>query len=215
VSFEHLDAAARLEGLPPAPKSVLVHVAQHACVTCGLAWPGVPLLERKSGLGRTAIKLALEWLVKAGQLRIHAYPHGGRGMATEYIVLPSLTGLSTAPCGECRQRMKRGRLAAGIDERVTPKPAARRPVTAKPAGFGVENRPLGGPQSVRESESVTTASGPSPPAREAATPPPSDPTQPLNATENARRAEELAHALGATLGPPSSRDAKPRTPEAH
>jgi hypothetical protein len=215
VSFEHLDAAAQLEGLPPAPKSVLVHVAQHACVTCGLAWPGVPLLERKTGLGRTAIKLGLEWLVNAGHLKIHAYPHGGRGMATEYIVLPSITGLSTAPCGECRQRMKRGRLAAGIDERVTEKPAARRPVTAKPAVSGVENRPLGGPQSVIESESVTRVRAKPVETSPSAPLTPSDPNPPLSASENARRAGELARALGDTIGPPSSRDAKPGGPEAH
>ena len=205
MSWSHLDAAANLEGLPPAAKSVLMHVAQPACEACGIAWPGVPWLERKSGLGKTAIRAALEWLVKAGHLKIYAYPQGGRGMSTEYIVLPQLTELSTTPCGECRSRMKRHRLAVGIDQSVTPKPTARRWVSAKPTAQTTQNPPRGGDQSFIESESFTRTSGPSPSARGSATPPPSEPPPPTNAQESYQAVLRLVDAVGDALGPPSLR----------
>lgn len=206
MSFEHQDAAALLEGLPPGPKSVLVHLAQPACVVCGLAWPGVGWLEKKTGLGHTAVRAALEWLVRAGHVTIHAYPHGGRGRSTEYVVLPGLTELSTVPCGECRKRMKTGRHAAGIDRPVTEKPTATRPVLEKPTAQTPQNPPPGGLQSVIESESVTrvraTPAENSPPAR--LTPPSGAP--PLTDAENAAEARALIRDLSLKLVTPSSRD---------
>jgi len=201
VAWDHQDLAAQLEGIPAAAKSVLMHLAYPACKHCGLTWAGVGWIERKSGLGRTAIKDALQWLVREGHLQIHAYPHGGRGRSTEYVVLPRLIELSTPRCGECRLKQERGRQPAGIDDYGTAKEAASRPVLRKPAAGPPQNRPPGGHQSVIESQSVTRQVEPAAPAT-------SDPTLPLSRAENARRARELANALGDQLGPQSRHTVK-------
>jgi hypothetical protein len=78
-------------------KFVLVALADHACEFCGLTWPGISSLQRDTGLGERTIQEALKALAAAGHIRIRDYPHGGRGRATEYIVLPTTPGLSKAP----------------------------------------------------------------------------------------------------------------------
>jgi hypothetical protein len=185
MAFDHLDAAARLEGIPPAPKSVLVHLSQPACEVCGLTWAGLAWLERKTGLGRTAISSALEYLVRDGHLTIHAYPKGGRGRSTEYVVLPAIVKLSTPACGKCRANMKTGRHAVGIDNSETEKPTASRSVSGKPTAETPQNLPPGGHQSVRESESVSALRAQQP--AEAPPAPASDPHPPQTAQDAIRR----------------------------
>lgn len=114
MSFEHLDAAADLELGNPTAKLVLIPLARAACLTCGIAWPGVAFMVRKTGLGTTAVRKGLDWLEAHGLVLVHAYPKGGRGRSTEYIVLPGVMKLSTAPCEQCRLRMKTPRDAVGL-----------------------------------------------------------------------------------------------------
>jgi hypothetical protein len=108
-------AALSLE-LPKALKLLLYDLAIRACPRCGLTWPGIPNLMRSTGMGETLLRETLGELSGPDRKLIvtHRYPSGGRGRATEYIVLPQHTDLSTAPCGECQSRMKTPRTAGGM-----------------------------------------------------------------------------------------------------
>lgn len=108
MGFRALQIAYPLDLGKPAPKAVLLAMAWHACDDCRTSWPGHSLLTADTHLGRTAIKAALATLVLDNWLVIGRFPNGGRGLATEYVVLPSFPVKSTAPCGECRNRMKKG-----------------------------------------------------------------------------------------------------------
>lgn len=106
MGFRRLAAAYGVVVGTPSAKAVLVALAWHACEDCSLAWPGRRSLAEKTEIGERRISSALAELVKAGHLTIFRYPFGGRGVSTEYVVLPQVGELSTAPCGECRKRMK-------------------------------------------------------------------------------------------------------------
>lgn len=187
-----MDLAVRMEGLPPAAKSVLVHVAQPACKYCGLSWPGVWWLEQKTGLKRTAVKEALDWLIREGHLRVHAYPKGGRGRTTEYVVLPQVIELPTPRCAECIENQKTGRLATGIDTAGTGKGVATRPVSQKPVATGGINRSPGDPQSVIESnQSVGSASNPVVENSPDGSPPANSDPPPTTAAEALARVREM------------------------
>jgi len=193
VSFQHLQAVADLELGNPTAKLVLYQLARCACGDCGIAWPGIPYLALKTGLGATAVRKGLEWLEAAHYVRIHAYPKGGRGRSTEYVVAEGLMELSTAPCGECRKRMKTHRHAMGFDGSVTAK-------SGKPTASRAQNPPPGDTQEVIEAEEVRAAD---PPARQAsppgaAEPPLSEP--PPNPVKARARVGELIRDLGAALG---------------
>jgi hypothetical protein len=107
VSFRHRNAALELTVGSHGVKAILMLMADRACEHCGLAWPGVPTLARWSEMSVASVRRALDTLREAGHLDVHRFPKGGRGLSTEYIVLPSLPELSTAPCGECGKRLKR------------------------------------------------------------------------------------------------------------
>jgi len=149
VSLAHLVAVSRLE-LPASTKAVLTWLAFHACENCGLCWPGMKLLCLETGLGETAIRKGIDGLERAGQVRIHGYATGGRGRATEYVVLPGLPEFSTAPCGKCRQNLRNPSRSVGFDNGVTDKPLASRGVLDKPLVSGAENPSRGEPQSSEE-----------------------------------------------------------------
>ena len=163
MSFEHLSAAGELDAGVGTPltargKAVLWVLALRACRDCGLAWPGARYLEAKTGLGESAVRGGLRELERAGYLKIHAYPTGGRGRATEYIVLPALLELSTAPCGECRSRMKTRRHATPLEELPAETRCDATPIVYPehiPRAEGVENPVPRDPHEVRESDSVT------------------------------------------------------------
>ncbi len=108
-------AALSLE-LPKALKLLLYDLAIRACPHCGLTWPGIPNLMRSTGMGETLLRETLGELARSDPslIVVHRYPSGGRGRATEYVVLPHHTDLSTAPCGECKSRMKTPRAAGGM-----------------------------------------------------------------------------------------------------
>lgn len=107
MSNKHLNAAWPLT-LVAAHKFVLVALADHACEICGLTWPGVSRLARETGLAERTVQDALKALTAANHLAIRSYPKGGRGRTTEYIVLPGVTVLSTAPCAKCQFNLKKG-----------------------------------------------------------------------------------------------------------
>lgn len=125
---------ARVVVLPGPTKLVLMILASHACNLCGLCWPGMKTLTQECGLGQTRIREALDELVSGDLIAVHAYPKGGRGRATEYVVLPKHMELSTAPCGKCRENQEKPPRGEGFDESGTQKPTARRGVSAKPTG---------------------------------------------------------------------------------
>jgi len=107
VSFTHLYAAAELRLQSPSQKLVLMIMAKVACDNCGLAWPGMTYLEETTALGRATIQRALSGLVASGQLSPRAYTTGGRGRATQYLVLPIDVPLNeNAPCHLCRNNLK-------------------------------------------------------------------------------------------------------------
>jgi len=113
VSYQHVAAAWDAQ-LPALTKLVLVVLAYHACPTCGLCWPGVPLICQRAGLGPTRVREDLDRLVEAGLIVVHGYATGGRNRATEYVVLPGLPELSTAPCGKCVDNRQTHRDARGL-----------------------------------------------------------------------------------------------------
>jgi hypothetical protein len=114
VSFAHLGAVAKLI-LPAGPKLVLYQLADLACDTCGLAWPGLSYLIEHTGMQSRSVSGALASLRNTGHVVVHRYATGGRGRSTEYVVLPGLMKLSPAPCGECGKRLKTTRQAQGND----------------------------------------------------------------------------------------------------
>lgn len=98
MGFPQARAALRIQ-LPPGPKGVLNVLAFYACELCGHARPGVALLMLNTGLGERAVRQALEDLRGRPELlRVYRYPKGGRGVTTEYIVMPEVAKVSTADC---------------------------------------------------------------------------------------------------------------------
>jgi hypothetical protein len=136
VGHWRIEAAYTVTTGTPVRKAVLLALARRACDTCGFAWPGVAGIAESSELKPTAVRDALGALVQAGWLNIYRYPAGGRGVATEYVVLPSIGELSTAPCGECRKRMKN-----------------------PPGGGGYSQNPPGGGGFIRQGNDIPTAGG--------------------------------------------------------
>ena len=108
----------------PAAKAVLYVFADVGCDDCGRAWPGVPFIAERTEIGTTRVRKAIAELVEANLLRVHAYPTGGRGMTTEYIVLPQVPKLSTAPCGKCSARSKTQRTGVGFSRQGNVKATA-------------------------------------------------------------------------------------------
>lgn len=135
----------------PAVKAVLLALAWHSCEQCGTAWPGHSALAADTNLGRSAIAAALATLVQDGWLVIGRFPNGGRGLATEYVVLPSVRELSTAPCGICRTNMKKGPPAGQYYAMPGQNHPAPGPFPVETVRNRPENHPPGGHQ-----QSVTT-----------------------------------------------------------
>ena len=107
MGFKQLEAAYRLTAGKPSPKAVLLAMAWHSCDVCGTTWVPVRDLVDETELGRTTVSDALSALTRDGWLNIGRFPHGGRGLSTEYVVTTHLRELSPAPCGKCRENMKK------------------------------------------------------------------------------------------------------------
>ena len=104
MGFRQQAAALKIQ-LPPSPKNVLNILAFHACDLCGRAWPGVPTIALETGLSPRAVQDALKELRDRPELvTVYRYPKGGRGVSTEYLVMPAVAKLSTADCSRCGNR---------------------------------------------------------------------------------------------------------------
>jgi hypothetical protein len=197
-------------------KYVLVAFSDHACEFCGLTWIGMRFLIEKTGLGETRIQLSIKRLLERGLLEVHGYATGGRGRATEYVVLPGLPGLIPAPCLEhCVPLLKTPRAAGGIDISMTHKPPVTHGVLSKPPAVRSLNPPRRGPQPSVEPEPprarAREADPPASPPGEAA-PPSSDPQKPPTAQEARARADamlrEFRHHLEGETGHSGTADGK-------
>ena len=209
MSNRHLTAIRPLQ-MPPPTKLVLYALSERACERCGLCWPGIALLGTDTCLKRTRIKQALDELRKAGLIEVHEYPRGGRGRASEYVVLPNLPELSTAPCGNCQGNLLKRPQRDLYDESVTRKEVATRPVSGKQVADRALKGSQYGPQAsveakhqrarAREADPAASPSG-------AATPPTSD-SQPRNATEARQAVEAMFRASDSTPTPDRPSHAK-------
>jgi len=103
VGVFHIRAAYGVAAGGPGPKAVLVCMADRACDVCGMAWPGVAYLADRTEIPERRVSIHLRALLDSGLLTVHGYSKGGRGRSTEYIVLPQVAKLSTAPCEKCAQ----------------------------------------------------------------------------------------------------------------
>ena len=104
MSNRHIDAAWQVK-LPGRQKLILLALADHACDECGLAWPGVSRLVKRTGIGTTRLREDLQSLTDVGLLEIRRYPRGGRGRATEYVVLGALVVVAQTPCATCARNL--------------------------------------------------------------------------------------------------------------
>jgi pyocin large subunit-like protein len=210
MGWKLIAAAYRIQVGSSTTKSILIAMCDAGCNKCGLAFPGVPGLEAKTELGGTAVRKALEELIRQGLIRPVRYLNGGRGVSTEYILLQHIVELSTAPCEECSTKMKNPPPRGWYDKGITTKPIATRGVLVKTHHLATENPSRGGDQQSVTDTTVSTEES-SPPARLAAS---SEPTDPTPWAENARRARELANALGVQVGLQSPHTVKDGLPSA-
>jgi hypothetical protein len=168
VGFRHSSEAYRSPAGSPGRQAVLAALAFRACDNCGLCWPGMAWLEISTQMSDRSIQKALGELQAAGLLEIRRYGRGGRGVATEYIVLPRAPKFSTAPCADCAERMRNpegrsGYRAAGAK---TPKDVRGNgaPEQQKPRKSGAQNPEQASPHqseaSVRDQSSAESGLAP-------------------------------------------------------
>jgi len=171
VGFRQQSAALKVQ-LPSGPKGVLNVLAFHACELCGRAWPGVALIALETGLMERSVREALVELRRHPELlTVYRYPKGGRGMTTEYLVMPGVAKLSTPECGKCSNRADTLHLAQGLTKTGRENPAPGRKKTLRQTAYqpSVEQE-----QSARAPASGPTRTGPNGPDVE-----PSNPPRPL------------------------------------
>lgn len=87
-------------------KAVLTALAYRACDECGLCWPGLRWLGQATEISERQVRRILTELATAGHIVVRRYSRGGRGVSTEFVVLPIVKKVFTAPCGRCLGRMK-------------------------------------------------------------------------------------------------------------
>jgi hypothetical protein len=131
VGFKQLEASYHVNAGDPGTKAVLCALAFHSCDTCGLAWPGVKLLVSETEFGATAVRKGLAAITASGLAAVFRFPHGGRGLSTEYVVLTHVRELSPAPCVDCGQRMKNPPRPGAF---VAPNPPPRDAISGNPPG---------------------------------------------------------------------------------
>jgi len=132
----------------PGRRLVLLLLAWRSCDACGLAWPGITWLCDNAEMSERSVQRALAELAGAGIVETRSYATGGRGRSTEYVVMPSRTELSTAPCAECGQRRRNPVKSAGYSA-----PGAETPQILR--GIGGANS--GKPRQNRHQKGVTVA----------------------------------------------------------
>lgn len=85
-SVAYLRAAWRI-ALPPAPKAVLIALADLVDFQSRLAWPSVETLVRMTGWSERSVQQALKKLVDEQLIKSHGKTYGGRGKATQWELL--------------------------------------------------------------------------------------------------------------------------------
>lgn len=128
----HIRAAYAITVGSPGAKAVLLCFADRACDECGLAWPGMAYLSERTEIGVNRTREHVKQLVSGGFLAVHAYAKGGRGVSTEYVVLPHVAKLSTAPCGKCRGMKKSPPPGVGFSTGGKSIPSRSEPKTLPP-----------------------------------------------------------------------------------
>jgi hypothetical protein len=210
MSNRHLSAIRPLQ-MPAPTKLALYALCERACETCGMCWPGLALLATDTCLKRARIQQAISELKGMGLIEIHAYPRGGRGRASEYVVLPRLPELSTAPCGKCASNLLKSPYSGRYDESGTGKQPTQQAVSGKPPTDRVVNHPLHGYQASVEAKHQRARAremDPSASPSGAAMPPMSD-SPPRNATEARQAVEQLFRASDPPARPDRPSHAKP------
>lgn len=197
VGYRNLGAAVNVTVGHPADKAVLLSLAWHACDVCGLTWAGRRALVQSTELGETRVKVALANLAAAGHVIVHRYPRGGRGLTTEYIVLPGVTELSTAPCAKCVANMK------GNRSHGDPFPVNRShgdPFTGKPGGKGVAGESETGRTGHHQQSVTIEQSG----SAESSLPLASPSDHPADNPEARKAAEDALETIGRLVASPKS-----------
>ncbi len=107
MGFAQERAALRVQ-LHHVHKHVLQVLAWHACQHCGLSRPGVWLICAETGLAERAVRDALKVLRthqgengKLDLARPWRYAKGGKGLTTEYVVMPEVAKFSPDQCAKC------------------------------------------------------------------------------------------------------------------
>jgi hypothetical protein len=193
VSNRHLNEAWKAKVLGR-EKLVLLAQADHACEYCGLAWPGLTLLAEKTGIGKTALREALERLVGLGLLQVHSYGQGGRGCSTVYHVLPALPG-AVAPCPKCQANLRTPVSA------VPAKPRAAK--THRPSEGFTAQIPTGRPRGIAQSD------GENPPAVRAVSAIPTGNAPETHRTTNAASGAEPAGVCAVATARASAAEQQP------
>ncbi len=198
--------------LPKALKLLLYDLAIRACPKCGITWPGVTNLMRSTGMGETLLRESLGELVGRKLVAIHRYPSGGRGRATEYIVLPLHMELSTAPCGECQSLMKTPRAAKGMTEPGQKNPSRGEGYSQNPSETDAKPRARVRHQQEEQQQqerAQARETDPSASPSGAATPLISEPPPPTSASEARATVERLVRDSNATHQPARPSHATP------
>lgn len=180
----HIRAAYAVTAGGPGPKAVLMCMADRACDVCGLAWPGVAYLAERTEMLDRRVSRHLAALVEAGIIAVHGYSSGGRGRTTEYIVLPQVAKLSTAPCENCGKRRQTLSPRAGFKAGNPVKTSTGNPVTTSTPSISIY-------PSVDPSAEPTRKPGPNGRAGAQHVFEPETPELPTIPTESARILSEL------------------------
>ncbi len=206
MSNRHIDAAWQVK-VPGRQKLILLALADHACDDCGLAWPGVSRLTERTGIGATTLREDLQALTDAGLLEIRRYPRGGRGRATEYVVLRAYVEVGQSPCAECARKLAGTRAsdthrpgdgfrpAPAVDTHRTGDGNGAQKPTTRVVPLSVENAPV---------VHIPTAEGP-----ETHHP---DGDQPSREPEPSARAHTYTRARQAVAAAPHAPSRPPTTP---
>jgi hypothetical protein len=206
VSTSASNAAAGFR-IPTGPKVTLMILAAHSCQFCGLTWLGIKRMQDETGMGETSVRAALRHLVDAGLLLVHAYPLGGRGRATEYIVLPDVPRgvekLSTPPCGKCLFNQAKGPSGEGFDKSKTEKtPRVARGIAKTPRVASLNPVPGYAPTEKNTTTITPHArareADPSPAAAGPATPASSDPPTPAQRAQARRMVAKINRAISSS-----------------
>lgn len=182
MGFAQSRAALRVQ-LTAGPKNVLNVLAFYACEQCGHARPGVALLVLNTGLEDRGVRRALEALrARPDLLRLYRYPKGGRGVTTEYIVMPEVAKLSTEDCPFLLKHTKTLSPAQGIGPGGWPKPCAEGGQNPALGAYhpSVQHHPSGGEPASEPAATAPDGSGvePIPPGSPLSDSPPRAPQTP-------------------------------------